>query len=381
MANNISLTSPYDPVPSPGASSSPLSPSSSDIANLNIPSYGQSVASNPSQSAFGNTLSAIGAGLMAVNPLLGAGVALFGALLGSSANKQANRANQQIASNTNATNIQLAREQQAYQYKMWKENNAYNTPANQIKRLRDAGINPAFALGQVATGNSTSPAQSPEMANQQIGSPMTSFDPSPYTQQFSNSAVNFYNAQTQRMAVESQMSLNEQQRFKMQHEQALLEAQTTNLRAELKNIAETNKAIIKDNERRDIENNIRSNFGITEIEEQLGYIHSQAVLNSVLSQFKQYDSFSARMQAIASLRQADNYGEFVRGQLELIPYQKAQMRSLVGELESKQLVNNSTAMRIMKDTDYYLINRIFDWIGTVGGVSKNSAAAMMLMGM
>lgn len=380
MANNISLTSPSDPIPSAGASPSALSPSSSDIANLNIPSYAQQ-SSDPSKSAFGSTLQAIGTGLMAVNPLLGAGVSLLGFLMGRSSNKAANQANQQIAANTNATNIQLAREQQAYQYKMWKENNAYNTPANQLKRLRDAGINPAFALGQVATGNSTSPADSPEMANQQIGTPMVPFDPSPYTQQFSNTAINFYNAQTQRMAVESQMSLNEQQRFKMQYEQGLIDAQTTNARAELKNIAETNKAIIKDNNRRDIENNIRSSFGLEEIQQKIGLIKSEACRNAIMSQFKKYDSYTSRLNAIAALRNADTYGEFVKGQLELIPYQKAQLQALCGELVSKQLLNNAQASFIMQEGEWYLTNRIFDWIGSVAGGAKNVAGALMLMGM
>ena len=43
---------------------------------------------------------------------------------------------------------------------MWNKNNEYNTPANQMKRLRDAGINPHFAIsgGSLGTGTSSSPA-------------------------------------------------------------------------------------------------------------------------------------------------------------------------------------------------------------------------------
>lgn len=42
---------------------------------------------------------------------------------------------------------------------MWNKNNEYNTPANQMKRLRDAGINPHFAIsgGSLGTGTSSSP--------------------------------------------------------------------------------------------------------------------------------------------------------------------------------------------------------------------------------
>lgn len=47
---------------------------------------------------------------------------------------------------TNSKNVQLAREQREWDYKMWKENNEYNTPANQVKRLRDAGLNPGISM-------------------------------------------------------------------------------------------------------------------------------------------------------------------------------------------------------------------------------------------
>ena len=40
----------------------------------------------------------------------------------------------------------------------WQANNEYNTPANQMKRLIDAGLNPNLAYGQATSGNSSSPA-------------------------------------------------------------------------------------------------------------------------------------------------------------------------------------------------------------------------------
>lgn len=45
-----------------------------------------------------------------------------------------------------------------FQYQMWQENNAYNTPAAQMKRLLDAGLNPNLAYQSVNTGNSGSPS-------------------------------------------------------------------------------------------------------------------------------------------------------------------------------------------------------------------------------
>ena len=42
----------------------------------------------------------------------------------------------------NSKNVQLSREQREWDYKMWMRNNQYNTPAAQVKRLREAGLNP-----------------------------------------------------------------------------------------------------------------------------------------------------------------------------------------------------------------------------------------------
>ena len=56
----------------------------------------------------------------------------------------------------NSANIQLAREQREWDYKMWKENNEYNTPLNQMKRLRSAGINPGLAMSNGLLGNGLS---------------------------------------------------------------------------------------------------------------------------------------------------------------------------------------------------------------------------------
>ena len=56
----------------------------------------------------------------------------------------------------NSANIQLAREQREWDYKMWKENNEYNTPQNQMKRLRDAGLNPGLAMSNGLIGNGLS---------------------------------------------------------------------------------------------------------------------------------------------------------------------------------------------------------------------------------
>lgn len=50
---------------------------------------------------------------------------------------------------------------------LWNMNNEYNTPAAQVQRLKDAGLNPALVYGtgaSVATGNSKGAAHAPQAA-------------------------------------------------------------------------------------------------------------------------------------------------------------------------------------------------------------------------
>ena len=100
----------------------------------------------------------------------------------------------------NSANIQLAREQREWDYKMWKENNEYNTPLNQMKRLRSAGINPGLAMSNGLMGNG--------LSSQSAGgqtAPMVDF--SPIAQGIQNS-VDLY--QQKRMQDAQISKLNEE---------------------------------------------------------------------------------------------------------------------------------------------------------------------------
>jgi len=61
----------------------------------------------------------------------------------------------------NKTNIRLAREAREHDVKMWQMQNEYNTPAMQMQRLTEAGLNPHLMYGQGNTGNASSPQRSP----------------------------------------------------------------------------------------------------------------------------------------------------------------------------------------------------------------------------
>lgn len=56
----------------------------------------------------------------------------------------------------NAANMKMAKWQNEKNIEMWQMNNAYNSPAEQMKRFRAAGLNPHLIYGQGTAGNSPS---------------------------------------------------------------------------------------------------------------------------------------------------------------------------------------------------------------------------------
>lgn len=53
----------------------------------------------------------------------------------------------------NSARKKEAARQRAWNESMWNKQNAYNTPANQMQRLKDAGLNPALMYGKGNVGN------------------------------------------------------------------------------------------------------------------------------------------------------------------------------------------------------------------------------------
>lgn len=73
-------------------------------------------------------------------------------------------------------NLQLAQLQNAWNIEQWERENEYNSPVNQMKRLKAAGINPNLAY---SNGVSNISAASPSMTS---GSPSSPMDMSPLGQ-------------------------------------------------------------------------------------------------------------------------------------------------------------------------------------------------------
>lgn len=117
--------------------------------------------------------------------LIGAGIGAVGGIASSLIGNSANKAN--------------TKEQNRFYEYMWNKTNEYNTPANQMARLKAAGLNPMIALQNVDTGNANS-VQSADIA---------SFDSASLAQGFQNAGSMVYNdalssAQTRQLQAQTQ---------------------------------------------------------------------------------------------------------------------------------------------------------------------------------
>lgn len=88
---------------------------------------------------------------------LGSAIGAIGTIIGSA---MASSNASEISSATLANNLQMQREQNAFNVQMWNATNEYNTPANQVKRLIEAGFNPNSFAQSATSGNASSSPQS-----------------------------------------------------------------------------------------------------------------------------------------------------------------------------------------------------------------------------
>lgn len=163
---------------------------------------GGSSSSSSTMDIFKELFSALGA--VSGNPLFGLGLNLFGNLFTNSQNRRS-------IEQTNRLNMQMQQNQNAWNERMWHMNNEYNTPANQLKRLKEAGLNPDLMYGNPSQGTSASPAQgttpSHAEAFQSLGfGDMFSNAQQLMMQKKANDAqIKLMNSQAEQMEVETQL--------------------------------------------------------------------------------------------------------------------------------------------------------------------------------
>lgn len=159
-------------------------------------------SSSGTMDIFKNLFSALGS--LSENPLFGLGLNLFGNLFTNSQNRRS-------IEQTNRLNMQMQQYQNAWNERMWHMNNEYNTPANQIKRLKEAGLNPDLMYGNPSQGTSSSPAQGTSLSHAEAFQSLGFGDMFSNAQQLmmqkkaNDAQIKLMNSQAEQMDAETQL--------------------------------------------------------------------------------------------------------------------------------------------------------------------------------
>lgn len=121
---------------------------------------------------------------MAWGTIASGAIGAIGGLIGG---WQRHRTSKQNTDRQNRANRELAEYSYSKDLEMWHKQNAYNTPAEQMKRFTDAGLNPHLIYGQGTPGNSNSTPDynAPKMEYNYA----PKFDPDAMLQQYQNMAT------------------------------------------------------------------------------------------------------------------------------------------------------------------------------------------------
>ena len=138
------------------------------------------------------------------NPFFGLGLNFLG-------NMYTNMQNRRAVNRTNRLNYQMQQEQLAWNERMWHMNNEYNTPANQMKRLIAAGLNPDLMYGNPSQGTSSAPAQGTNPAQAQafqmqgFGDMFSNAQQLMMQKKANDAQIKLMNSEAERMDVETQL--------------------------------------------------------------------------------------------------------------------------------------------------------------------------------
>lgn len=128
---------------------------------------------------------------------IGAGASALGSLFNFGSQRSANKANKQLAAQQNEYNLALQDREFAYNtqasqleyernLEQWNLQNEYNSPASQIQRYQEAGLNPAliYGTGSASAGNASASPQytaarykSPHAERATVNAPQLQIDP------------------------------------------------------------------------------------------------------------------------------------------------------------------------------------------------------------
>ena len=230
-------------------------------------------------------------------------------------------------------NLQLAQLQNEWNQQQWNLENAYNSPEAQMKRMKDAGLNPDMMYGGGVSGNLA--ASSPDLT---AGAPATPMDWS---------------------ALGSKKSLMDALVVDAQLEQ--MNAQTEKIKSETKG--------------QDISNDIQSwEKEITDTLREEGYQGAIAFGRAAYEEYKgrlERTKFNTEMQKYNYLVDELEHEKTVRAfERELMPQQKemfeALLREAVASANIKAFIDKMKALDFWTDKGIEAAQTIFGGIGAFG---------------
>lgn len=174
----------------------------------------------------------------------------YAALIAGAAQLGATALNYQSQVGANQANIGLADRQNRYNIEQWHRENLYNLPANQVERLKQAGINPALAYANGSMMNEG--AASPQMISGRVQAPY--INPVDLSQIRLNEALASKAESEGQATSDSNARANEMQPYTIEQTKQMIDE----LKQSISNLEETFKGIQFDNERKDLENIIIS---------------------------------------------------------------------------------------------------------------------------
>lgn len=109
--------------------------------------------------------------LSGVGALIGAGSSLFSALSNIGAGKRNYERQKQLMEQQQQYNRENMETQYGYTEDMWRKTNEYNSPANAVRRLREAGLSPTLAYGSGSLSGLSHMGSTPQSSNPSVAGP------------------------------------------------------------------------------------------------------------------------------------------------------------------------------------------------------------------
>lgn len=138
---------------------------------------------------------------MPVPALAVAGLGMLGSGLSTYFNSRTAKRNTDA---TNQSNRELAEYAYSKDLEMWQKNNAYNTPASQMERLKNAGLNPNLIYGNGTVTGNTSASTPKYNAPRQEYNYQPEIDPMAMLSSYQNMAQQSQDIQYQKQKTETE---------------------------------------------------------------------------------------------------------------------------------------------------------------------------------